>query len=251
MKAIISSKDNKFVKEAYALLTPSGRRKLGKYVIEGASYLHSGVEYVLVSNKCTITAPLNKYEHHIVEDSVFSRLTTTENSQGVLAVCTTPSHNLMDVLSCTKGIFIVCEGIRDPGNLGSIIRTAAASGCKGVFAIKGCTEAYSPKAVRAAAGATMHIPIVENCETATLLEMLDKSETRLVAAHLKADTPHYNADFTGKIAILIGNESRGLSDILSSSAHTAVKIPMPGADISLNAGNAAAILIYEAMRQNI
>ena len=247
----ISSRDNKLIKEAAALATPSGRRKLGKYVLEGAAYLHPGVEYVLISEGCASahTLPLAQYRGHLVEDALFSKISDTKTSQGILGICPIPRYSPMDVL-LSGDVFVVCEDIRDPGNMGSIIRTAAVAGIGGVFALKGCTEAYSPKAVRSSAGAVFHVPVCEGMAPDDLLGMLRQTNTRTLAAHLFADRAHHEVDMRGRIAFLVGNEAGGLSDTLSAASDIKLKIPMPGAPISLNAGTAAAILVYEALRQN-
>lgn len=255
MKEIIHSFSNRFVKEAAALITPSGRRRLGKFILEGPAYLDttppSCIEYILVAESSApaltsgLSSPLKK-----VSDAVFKSLCATQASQGIIAVCRPTPQDPRALLDSTlSGLCVVCENIRDPGNLGTIIRTAAAAGAFAVIVLKGCTEVYSPKAVRAAAGASFLVSICEGLAPQALPQLLTETNTRAIASRPDAETPHHKADLTGKAALLIGNEAHGLSPALTAACRNFVKIPMPGGTSSLNAAAAAAILIYESLRQ--
>lgn len=145
-------------------------------------------------------------------------------------------------------LYILLENIQDPGNMGTIIRTADAADADGVFLSKGCVDIYNPKAVRSTMGSIFHLPIFTDVD---LKELVNKINVETVAAHLKGDKTPYDINMKKGIAIMIGNEGNGLSNELSEKADNLVKIPMPGKAESMNAGVAASIMIYEAVRQRM
>jgi len=254
---IIESTDNKFVKEALQLRNAKRRRKLGKFVLEGAAYIadvadNTGVEYLLVaaSQREAHRGLCEKYVHRIVADKLMGLVCDTVTPQGIVAVCRQPRPD-SEALAGLGGLYLVCEDVRDPGNLGTIIRTAAAAGVSAVFALPGCVDAYSPKVVRASSGCVFAVHIVDNLDADEVMSLLSRQQARIYAAHLEGSTLPYDTDLCGNCAIIIGNEASGVSPALAGRCDAWLRLPMPGAVQSLNASVAAGIIIYESIRQRL
>lgn len=206
-----------------------------------------------------------------VSEKVFREISDTVTPQGIICVVKRPSVSLGQVLeedrdgleekwmkqeTISKEAFVnsfslrkkdtllILEDVQDPGNLGTMLRTAEAAGVKALIVSQGCVDAYSPKVVRSTMGAIFRVPIVESMDWQQDLEKIKQAGYSLVAAHLKGDYM-YEHEWTEKAAILIGNESKGLTEQTSKLADELVKIPMDGQVESLNAAVAAAILMYE------
>jgi TrmH family RNA methyltransferase len=144
---------------------------------------------------------------------------------------------------------VLLDSIQDPGNMGTIIRTADAAGFDGVIALNGCVDIYNPKVLRATMGSIFHIAIADHADMAETMSMIRKNGLKTFAAHLRGDKSIYEADMCAGGVILIGNEANGLSDELTLCADELVKIPMPGKAESLNASIASALFMYEMVRQ--
>ena len=146
-------------------------------------------------------------------------------------------------------LFLVLENLQDPGNAGTILRTAEAAGVHAVFLTQGAVDLYNPKTIRSTMGAIYRVPHFYVDDMDALLARFAEREVRTFAAHLRGTHAYTELDFRGGTAFFIGNESRGLTDALSDSLDVLMKIPMSGKVESLNAAMAAGILMYEARRQ--
>jgi RNA methyltransferase, TrmH family len=179
----------------------------------------------------------------IVPDALFARISDTNSPQGILAVVNWP-----ELLARTgqEPLLIVADGIRDPGNLGTIIRCAAALGATGVVCGPGSTDPYAPKVVRAAAAAQWAIPVVPSADFEPDEIFAD---VQLFVADGSSETRIDGVDMTMSTAIVVGNEGFGVSDEMLALPHMRVAIPMRETVESLNAGVAAGIILYEAQRQ--
>ena len=144
---------------------------------------------------------------------------------------------------------MVLDRLQDPGNIGTIIRTAEAAGFHALIAIKGTGDIYSPKTARAAAGSLLRVDVFEGMETAEAIRLCTEKGLRIIASDLDGAVDYTEADLHGNIALVIGNEGSGVSGQIRGAADTKVKIPMEGNIESLNAAAAAAVLMYEAARQ--
>ena len=185
--------------------------------------------------------------HEIVCDKVFRELSQTQTPQGILAVVRMVHRDFDELLKGSS--FVVLDMLQDPGNLGTILRTAEGAGVDAVIMNSTCVDIYNPKVVRSTMGALYRVKFIYVDDlTAALMRMKDAG-TRLYAAHLKGEKDYYAADFTGKCGFLIGNEANGLSYGTAAMATEYIKIPMSGQVESLNAAMAAGILMYEARRQ--
>jgi len=151
---------------------------------------------------------------------------------------------------CKCGVVLAVHEVRDPGNMGTMIRTADAAGAEGVLTVGDCVDLYAPKVVRAAAGAMFHLPLVAVSE-AELLAWSRETGAVLVATVVQDGTPLPEAELPERCAILIGSEAHGLPEALLTACQVRVTIPMPGRAESLNAAIAAGILLYEYSRQRL
>jgi RNA methyltransferase, TrmH family len=183
-----------------------------------------------------------------VPDNVFLKISDAETPQGILAVAPSGLISLNELRSGRTPLLAVCDGISDPGNLGTIIRIADAAGADAVIILQGCCDPYSPKAVRATAGSVFNIPMVKAQEE-EFVESMSSVGIRLVAADVRAGNSLYEADLTVPCAFVFGNESRGVSSFLLNNSDEHIRIPMAGLAESLNAAVAAAVCLFEAVRQ--
>ena len=253
----ITSADNPRFKALYKLQQSSReRRQQGLSLLDGihlvAAYRdHVGLpEQVLVSQAGLgdpeIRALLDTLAPSVpllLNDALFKQLSSVATPTGVIAVIRTPRPHAdaADIDAC-----VMLEDIQDPGNLGSILRTSAAAGIRQVFLSKGSVHAWSPRVLRAGMGAHFMLQIHEQCD---LLQLARAFEGKVIATSQRAVKSVFDADLTGKVALLFGNEGAGLSDTLAHAASVVVAIPMPGKTESLNAAAAAAVCLFERVRQ--
>jgi len=188
---------------------------------------------------------------HEVSEHVFRALSDRTEPQGIAAIADRPHTRLVDMSPSADGVLLALEDIRDPGNLGTVIRTADAAGADGVVVIGRCVDPYDPKVVRATMGSIFHVPVAEADDAAQLIDWARAHGVRTYAASTRGEQTHFATPFAGRTAFLIGNEARGLSAAALESADAIVRIPMPGRAESLNAATAASILVYEVVRQRM
>jgi TrmH family RNA methyltransferase len=153
--------------------------------------------------------------------------------------------------SSANHFLLIVDGVRDPGNLGTIIRTAHACGVNGVFLIKGTVDQFNPKVLRSAAGSIFHVPVIMLDDTEQIIIDLKKAGINVIISHLQGDKYPFNVDLKEPIAIVVGNEAFGVNPKLADICNNLVKIPMPGNAESLNVAVAAGILMYEVVRQRL
>ncbi len=259
----ITSNQNKYIKQINSLKMKKEREKTNLFVVEGERIIREipldwEIEYYILSRKyCEnfsekeIEENFSRGEIFVVNDELFSKISDTVSPQGVLAVCRQKKINKEEILLNENPFFVLLEKVCDPGNMGTIIRTADAAGVDAVFLSKGCVDLYNNKVIRATMGSIFHIPVVVNLDFVEFIGDLKKKGVSVFAAHLKGEKFPYEVDLTSGCGILIGNEANGLSDEISSCADCLVKIPMPGKAESMNASVAGSIFIYEAVRQRI
>ena len=254
---LISSRDNATVKHLHALATSArARRGSGETLIDGAHLLGVALErgvqpkMVVVSEsgrgQAEIAALLeacSAFNCIELPDRLFAHVSPVDAPSGVLAVITIPPPALE--LSVT-GSCVVLDGVQDPGNLGSILRTAAAVGVADVLLAPGCAQAWSPRVLRAAMGAHFGLRIFENVNAQAVLAGFSGA---ILAADLQDSVELYELDLRGQVAWLFGSEGQGLSSAMVALATQRVLIPMPGGMESLNVGVAAGVCLFEQLRQ--
>ena len=185
-----------------------------------------------------------------VSDEIFRNLSDTQSPQGVMAVVSQQHYRLEDLFGQhTEPLLLILENLQDPGNLGTIIRTAEGAGVTGILMSRGTADLYNPKVTRSTMGSIFRVPFLYTDNLPETIAKVKQAGVAVCAAHLLGRHTYDGEDYTKGTAFLIGNESRGLSDGLSALADVRVRIPMSGKVESLNAAVAAAILMYEAGRQ--
>lgn len=184
-----------------------------------------------------------------VPDRLFQQVTRTQTPQGIAALVERPGFDLQEVLGRPNIILMVACGVQDPGNLGTMIRSADALGASAVLALRGTVSPFNPKAVRSCVGSIFRLPVFANLTPDELFKWLRASGIRTVAAERKGPVSVAEASLGGSLAILIGNEASGLSPELAQKANLRVSIPINPATDSLNAATAAGIILYEVARQ--
>jgi RNA methyltransferase, TrmH family len=196
---------------------------------------------------------LNDFETDIISipDSLFRNLVSTEAPQGIAAIAERPHFDFNNCLMNSTPLLLVAAAIQDPGNFGTLIRSAEAFGATGVLALPGTVSAWNQKALRASAGSTFRLPVVE--VTVAQVEALKKRGIRIYAAVAGDVTEVRRVPLQGPSAILIGNEGAGLSPELVELADSIITVPSSAAVESLNAAVAGSILLYEAwqMRKGV
>ena len=243
----IESSQNKIIKEINSLKQKKYRDRTGLFIVEGERLISEcEPEYVLARED--FDGELGRYKKvYTTTNAVFDKISDTVTPQGILGVCKIPEYDLKDI-NKEKSFIIILDRVADPGNLGTIIRTADAAGADAVILSEGCADPYNLKTIRSTMGSIFHLPVYRNV---ALCDFLKNSGLKTFAAHLKGEKSLYETDMTGNIGIIIGNEANGISGEVSDMAEGLVKIPMPGKAESMNAAVAAGIMIYEAVRQRI
>ncbi len=250
----IRSKDNKIFKECQKLSQKKYRDKAGLYLIEGENLIAEVPEQDLVYvffREGLERQIFDLQDQYIVAEQLFDKLAQTETSQGILAVVRKPNLTAEDLAARIKDTdnVVVMDRLQDPGNIGTIIRTAEGAGYKAVITVKGTGDVFSPKTIRAGAGSIFRMPILQVEDNRALRDLTDKLEKKLVVTGFHTDKYYYDTDLSKGVALVIGNEGNGVSDELMEMADITVKIPMDGHLESLNASVAAGILMYETKRK--
>ncbi len=254
-----TSKNNQIFKFFQKLETKKYRDKFGLYLIEGENLIDeaykNGAEFqeilIRMGDEFRFMKPwMENEEVYIVDHKLFAELAQTETSQGIIASVKKPMPSLEDFLNKkSSGNFVVLDRLQDPGNIGTIIRTADAAGYELVVALKGTADVFSPKVVRSATGSLFRIPIAFVENNNQLVEFAAKAGKKLVATCLDDSKFYYEENLKENIALIVGNEGNGISQELIEKSDVKIKIPMHGNIESLNASVAAAIIMYESVRK--
>ena len=185
-----------------------------------------------------------------IDEVLFDELAGTEAPQGVLAVVRQGTAALEDLrLAPAPALLVVVDGVQDPGNLGTIVRSADAAGAGGVILLKGTADIYNPKACRATMGSIFHVPVIQSLATAEVLDYLARQTIVTIAGAPHGEKVLAGVDLTRPCALIVGSESGGVAADLLDRVDEKARIPMPGRAESLNAAVAVSILLYEALRQ--
>jgi RNA methyltransferase, TrmH family len=254
---VVSSRTNARVKQLRAAFQGHARLSGGMVAIEGdhllEEALRSGMvlKTVFVSERREVPkiVPRGVEVLRLTED-LFGSVVETQSPQGVAALMVPPVFVLNDVIGKVSPLILVAVGLQDPGNLGTLVRSAEAFGAAGVLTTPGTVSAWNQKALRASVGSVFRVPVVG--ADASEIEELKRRGVRLIAA-VGPDGADVTAaremDFTAACAVMIGNEGSGLAVEWIEMCDVRVTIPCPGPVESLNAGVAGSLLLYEASRQ--
>lgn len=253
----ITSRDNPFFKSLLKLSSSARERKEAEQtLLDGPHLLRAFLDaggqpaHLLINEQAaqnlevkTLLAECDKVHRTQLDDALFAQLTELKTPNGLLALVDVPKPSASPAHS---QFILLLEAIQDPGNLGSILRSAAAAGCDAVFLSAGCADAWSPKVLRAAMGGHFALNIIEEAD---LIDVAREFTGKILAASLQAEHSLYASNLRGKLGFAIGNEGAGLSEGLQGAVQERFIIPMPGKVESLNAAAAAAVCLFEAVRQ--
>ncbi|OUN79946.1 RNA methyltransferase [Flavonifractor sp. An52] len=228
------------------------RRQEGVFLCEGHKLVEEALRWNAVVETLVVAEgiePPRKLPEGVrlveMPADVLKSVSTVDTPQGMLALCRTP--DLTPPKTLTPGLYLVLDGVQDPGNVGTVWRTADAFGAEGVFLLPGCAEPFSPKTVRSTMGACFRLPVWETgLEELTVL--LKTAELPLYATALREDTADLRAADLSRAAVVIGSEGRGVSQAVLDACALTLKIPMRDRCESLNAAVAASVVLWEGWR---
>lgn len=261
---MISSLANARIKQVVQWQTKAKERQKDQvFVVEGLKmYLEAPEEHVrevYVSTEFlerlrrqvdeAAADKLSRTGYEEVTEEVFAKLSDTRTPQGILAVVEQPRYELNQLLQQENPLFLLLENLQDPGNLGTILRTGEGAGITAVIMSAATVDIFNPKVIRSTMGSIYRVPFLYEDDLQAAVERLHAAGVKTYAAHLQGETYYDSFSFQGPTAFLIGNEANGLGQALTDQASARLKIPMEGRVESLNAGVAAALLMYEAHRQ--
>ncbi len=255
----ISSKDNERVKYTKSLLKSKNRQKESKYIIEGYRILTLAIEcnadldYVFINETFEDKDEHNEFLKVLEENNIkifkttnkiFKELVDTENTQGILGVVKFKERKIEHNIDNNDKFVLILDRIQDPGNMGTIIRTADAAGIDAIVALKGCVDIYNPKVIRSTMGSIFDMKIIHATQEECINE-LRNNNFKIVSSYLETDNYYHKTNYDNKVALVIGNEANGVNDDLIKESDILVKIPIYGNAESLNAAISSAILMYE------
>ncbi len=255
---MITSKSNPQIKRLLQLQKKSkARTDENVFVVEGLRMFievpEERVEKVYLSetfyNKKKEELDFQKYPFEILSDVVFQHVSDTKTPQGILCIVKQKEYKVEELLKVKTPHFMVLDNLQDPGNLGTIVRTAEGAGVDAVFLSKDCVDIYNSKTIRSTMGSIYRVPTVYVENISDLLDEFRKKDIKSYAAHLEGKNSYDQEDYREGTAILIGNEGNGLREEVSRKADVWVRIPMHGQVESLNAAIAASILMFEVSKQ--
>ncbi|MGI6574647.1 MAG: TrmH family RNA methyltransferase [bacterium] len=259
----ISSYDNSYIKYARNLKQRKYREKEGKYLVEGIRLLEDALQAGIVLEAVFFTEKLRTRARgevllkrcqqlgsscYQVPDSLLDSLADTDTPQGIIGIACIPRLNIAEIISGT-GLLLVVDQVQDPGNLGTILRTAEAVGCEGVLLSVGTVDPYNSKVLRASMGAAFRLPLRLDVELLELLKELKAKGYQIVAADLATDNLYWQVGLTLPGALVVGNEGRGICPEVLAVVDDRVKIPLREGVDSLNVAVASGIILYDWLRQ--
>lgn len=262
---IITSPDNIQLKQAVSLKQKKFRDQKQLFLIEGIRLIETAssaaeikecfyTAEALTNERCAVlinTLQDKGCRMYEVSNKLFAKLADTDSPQGIIAVVDKKHFSLADFpKNDHPPVYVVLDQLQDPGNVGTIIRTAEASGVDGIIAMRGTVDIYSPKVIRATMGAVFFIPIVDKVTPVELHNFITENNINVFATVLSStSTPCFAVNYKQPSAVILGNEGKGIAAEMQELADTCIYIPMYGKSESLNASSAAAMVMYEIMRQ--
>lgn len=263
-RTILTSASNPGIKNIIKLRKADYRKESRAFIIEGCRELARAISAKvkieelyfcpgLFSNtrgESSILKEAGKQGARLFEVSkpIYEKIAFGARGEGIIAIAVRPSLSFKDIPLREEPLFVVVEGIEKPGNLGAIIRTAEAAGADAVLVADARTDIYNPNTVRSSLGALFGVCVVQT-DSAEIIYWLKERKVKIVCACVQGDLPYALVDFRGGTAIVVGSEEKGLTRLWKDGADFKAAIPMAGKVDSLNVSCAAAILLYEAVRQ--
>ena len=264
MMRTVVSPDNEFVKLASALRQKKRRDETGLFVVEGLRFVREAVvaawsvDFAVVAEDSykedlrirLLTDDLIQQGNSVlsVSESLYRKISDTQSPQGILAVVRQRQHFSPDSMPTGSPLWVILDSLQDPGNVGTIIRTADAAGAAGVILTPECADLYGGKTTRATMGSMFHLPVLR-MPTAECLSFCDRHQLALYVAGAEAAKVYAETDLSAPCAIVFGNEGAGVGAEFRQRASANIKIPILGRAESLNVASAAAVILFEAARQ--
>lgn len=262
---MISSDANAQIKEIVKLQKSAReRKKKQQFLVEGIKltkeagiysklqkiyFMESVYEKVSDSVDSEMMSLIEECEYEVVSDSVFKGMSDTVTPQGVLGLVKMPVYSLEEMLLDSRRSFLLLDDLRDPGNLGTIMRTAEGADMSGVILSKESVDLFNPKTVRSTMGAIFRVPFYYAEDLVTVIEMIKAKELPVYGTMMQGSERYDRLSYTNGAGIVVGNEANGISERVQAALTKGVRIPMGGKLESLNAAVAAGILMYESARQ--
>lgn len=255
----IQSKDNKTIKHIISLQQRKYRQKFGEYTVEGIRAVtdlgKKGFLRAILTreSKRSELEPLVQKDFsissvYVVQDPIFDKIEHSVNGQGILGIakkCINELHSFI----VEDGLYVALDGVQDPGNLGTIIRTAVAAGAKGIFLLKGTVDPYNEKCVRSTMSALCNIPIFEDITLSEFYDFIKDNTIKTYVTSLENAKPYHTISYAKRTMVILGNEGNGVSKEIIEMCDQAITIPMYGDIESLNVSIAAALCMYKVREQ--
>lgn len=261
----ISSRQNPLFKQLKSLNTRLGRAKSGLYLLEGVRLVEEAIaagislehaafsDYLLNTQRgqdCLATICALGITPVLFDDKLFCELTNTERPQGIFVTARLPNTLANDADFWTGGnLWLIIDGVQDPGNLGTILRTAEALAVERVVALKGTVDPYNDKVVRSAMGAIFRLPLVHDISSELVLAKLRQTSIQIVVSALTNSQPYQQVEYAQRLALVVGNEGAGVSQTWLDQANLTVRIPILGEAESLNVAVATGILLAKIVER--
>jgi TrmH family RNA methyltransferase len=260
---LIESKENKIIKYLLSLKKPKYREREKKFLIEGIKQIEEYFSYGIVESVIyTEKIFRNKNAEEILKkikekkiktiqttEKIIKILSSTTTPQGIIGVVNKKFYKLEDIKLNRENLLVILEGIQDPGNLGTIIRTSLAIKVSGLILLEGCVDLYNPKVLRSAAVYIYNLPIIKLNDLENLFFYLKKNNFKIVLTDPHSEKNCFEIKYPERTALVFGNEARGISEIWAKEKFISVKIPILGNVESLNVAIAFSIIGYEILRQ--
>ncbi len=260
---VIESRDNSLLKHVRKLKIKKYRQESGEFVIEGLRFVDeailagANIKCIMAAEtfykeniEASIKKAFDNYNMCIISDDLFKGVTDTKSPQGIAAIVGLKQSSLDYILENAKTLLVI-DRIQDPGNLGTIIRTAHAANIDGLILLEGTTDPLSPKVLRSTMGSIFRVPIAWGVNFSKLLPLLRRKNFKIYTSRLEGGHPYYDEVYgkNEKMVLVIGNEANGVDESIILESDRLIKIPMPGNAESLNAAVACGIMIFEILRQ--
>lgn len=252
----ITSRENSIFKLIKTLNQKKVRESSGLFLIEGTRLLEEAnnrgvkIKYLIINETVENVPKVNQGCQVLrLPNNLFKEVSDTVSPQGIIAVVEQSKILLTDIILGTNPLIVVLNGIQDPGNLGTIIRTSAAVSVTAVLLTEGTVDLYNPKVIRSTIGSLFQVPIINGLDDNEIIKWLNHNSINIMVADLDGEEYYYSANLKEPFALVIGNENRGPNDMWRKEAHKKIKIPILGSTESLNASVAAGIILYDAVRQ--
>jgi TrmH family RNA methyltransferase len=261
----ITSKDNSVIKHLRSLSDTKQRKKEHAFLIEGVKMVEEALRD-RAGVKMVVAAP-SLVQHHgkgvlklaesravdilWISEKLMDVISESKTPQPVMAVVNLREHTAEELFTHASGLIIIAHQLQDPGNLGSIIRTAEAVGASGIAITLNTVDPFNAKAVRASMGSILRLPIIDVRDLTAFIVTCKQKGYQTIATVLTGDKTHFDIDMTKPTAIILGQEGAGLPKEITDHIDLRVRIPMAETIDSLNVATAAAVILYEAMRQRL